>query len=93
MSLPFQRELEVLEGVQDLSVSNMQSATNDTQQDIRLLWLYSLSNQYIQPGSINRVHLETLGFQQSDQIFDSGSEVTSDRQFLQGDNQIPGEQR
>lgn len=85
---PLKRLLKVPKIINNRPISNMQSSTNNTQNNIRLLRLHPLSNQQIQPGRINRILHKALRLQQRNQILNSGAKFAPNRQLLQSDNEI-----
>lgn len=60
---------------------------------LHFLYLHFLSDQVVQPASINLVVLKALGLQQLDQILDCCSEIPSDRQLFQCYNHVPSKER
>ena len=62
--------------------------TNDGDSLIRTLSSQLVGDKLVKPSSGNSVVLECRGFEKLDQIFDGGSEITTNAQFLQGNDHV-----
>ncbi|ROV86895.1 hypothetical protein VMCG_10866 [Cytospora schulzeri] len=64
------------------------STANDSESGVRALSSKLVGDELVQPASGDGVVLEGLRLQELDEILDSGAEVTTNAQFLEGDDHV-----
>ena len=53
-------------------------------------WTHLLSYKLVEPAGVNVVAMKPVCLQESDEVLDSGPEVSSDGQLLQSQHHVPG---
>ena len=90
---PFQTSGEVGEAGVNLVVGYMQGTAHHRQQAVWMFRFDLLCDQTIQPAGSDAVPLELISLQQLDEVLDRRSKFTTDRQFLQSNNQVSAQNR